>query len=104
MRILAAADMGVDGVELVVWLDESRTIVGPDGDTRPDPAAVWRTVTPRDAWENNRVSALADIAARADAELRRRRPVEIADLAGTDLNPFLVSAVAPAETTPEDGD
>jgi hypothetical protein len=104
MKILVAADMGADGIEVVVWLDESKTVIGPDGDERPDPSWVWRTFAPRDTWEINRTLALAEVAARAEAEGRRRRPVEVLDLAGADLDAFLAVAPAPQETTPEDGD
>jgi hypothetical protein len=102
MKILVAADMGADGIEVVVWLDESKTVIGPDGDERPDPSWVWRCFAPRDTWEINRTLALAEVAARAEAEERRRRPVEISDLAGTDLDRFLAVVLPPQETTPED--
>jgi hypothetical protein len=99
MRILAAADMGADGIELVVWLDEAKTMVGPDGDTRPDPDWIWRCFSPRASWEANRLTALAEVAARSEREMLRRRPVALADLAGTDLTIF--RAAAPIETRPE---
>lgn len=100
MRILVAADMGADGIEVVVWLDESKTTVGPDGDERPDPSWVWRCFVPRDTWEASRTLALAEVAARAEAEDRSRRPIELADLKGADLGAFLMFTTPPVETSP----
>lgn len=79
--ILAATDMGADGVELLIHLDEAHT--APDG--TPDPTWVWRTVVPADQWRADEAAAILHAAGLAEGEARRRRPVELPELRGKTL-------------------
>lgn len=102
MKILAAYDLGADGVELLVHLDEDRTIVGPDGDddVRPHPAWLWRTTVPGNQWKADQVGALQRVAKYADREkARRNRPV-LTELQGISLADYLTADPTPAPPVP----
>ena len=102
MRILAASDYGIDGIEIVVWLDESKTIIGPDAvdDVRPDPAWVWRTTVSRAAWDADNARALMGVYQAAELELRRRNPVRLEALIGADLEALVANVEPAVEPTP----
>jgi hypothetical protein len=84
MKILEALDLGLDGIDLRVWLDTAKTIVGPSGDVQPDPAFVWRTIVPAGQFDDP-LAAMPRILALAEAELRRRQPRRMEALSGLDL-------------------
>ena len=100
MKIISAHDMGADGVELLVHLDEDKLVVGPDGedDLRPDPKWLWRTSVPTAQWQADQVAALQRVAQRADREKIRRAPSPLAELRGLSLDAYLPKPAArPAE-------
>lgn len=104
MKILAAYDLGADGVELLIHLDEARTKLGPDGedDLRPDPAWLWRAIVPGQEWQTDQLGALARVARLADREVRRRSRTKIDALTGTDLAEYLSATTeAASETRPD---
>jgi hypothetical protein len=91
MRILHAYDLGADGVELLVHLDEAQTVQGPDGagDLRPNPAWLWRAHIPGREWTTDQIGALTRVARLAEREVRRRTKAAMPELAGTDLATYL---------------
>jgi hypothetical protein len=102
MKIISAHDMGADGVELLVHLDEDRLVIGPygDDDLRPDPKWLWRTSVPTAHWQADQVAALQRVARHADREKVRRTPSVFAELRGLSLDPYLTPMPAPAVPQP----
>jgi hypothetical protein len=102
MKIISAHDMGADGVELLVHLDEEKLVVGPDGeaDLRPDPKWLWRTSVPTAQWQADQVAALQRVARHADREKARRTPSAFAELRGLSLDPYLIPDPAPTAPQP----
>lgn len=87
MKILGAYDMGADGVELLVHLDETRFVPGPDGDDdlRPDPKWLWRAGVPAATWAADRGAALSRVAELATRQVAQRTRALIPELAGLEL-------------------
>jgi hypothetical protein len=104
MKIIGAYDLGADGVELIVHLDEARTVPGPDGDDdrRPDPKWLWRATVPGREWASDQIAALGRVAALAERETRRRNKAPLAALIGTDLGGYLDAAPVAEPAQPVD--
>ena len=93
MKILGAYDMGADGVELLVHLDETRVVPGPDGDEdfRPDPKWLWRACVPAATWATDQSAALSRVAELAQRQVAQRTRALMPELAGLELPTTVVS-------------
>ena len=87
MKILGAYDMGADGVELLVHLDETRLVTGPDGDDdlRPDPKWLWRARVPAVNWAEDQAAALERVATGAARQVAQRTRALMPELVGLAL-------------------